>query len=73
MPTTATGTPAPATTAARATQRSCWRSTPVARRKRTTSEAPPTTTLSSVIISVGNATAMAGVAKEGTKNGFRNE
>ena len=65
--------PTAATTAADATQRSCWRSTPLARRKRTTSEVPPTTTLSSVIMSAGNATTMAGVARAGTKYGFRNE
>jgi hypothetical protein len=60
----ATGIPA-ATTAADATQRSCWRSSPLARRKRTTSEAPPTTTLSSVIASAGSATAMAGAPGRG--------
>jgi hypothetical protein len=70
MPAMATGTPATATTAADATQRSCWRSSPLARRKRTTSEAPPTTAPSRVIASVGRATAMAGAATAGTKYGF---
>ncbi|HET7517424.1 MAG TPA: hypothetical protein VFN05_06985 [Actinomycetes bacterium] len=63
----ATGIPAAATTAADATQRSCWRSSPLARRKRTTSEAPPTTTLSSVTMSAGSPTVMAGAARAGTK------
>jgi hypothetical protein len=43
-PPRATTAPSTASAAAEATQRSCWRSTPWARRKRTTSEAAPTTT-----------------------------
>src|SRR5829696_8032862 len=69
MPATTTGMPAAATTAADVTQRSCWRSMPWARRKRTTSEAPPTTTLSSVSTRAGSATAMAGAARAGTNSG----
>jgi hypothetical protein len=73
MPAMASGIPAAATTAADATQRSCWRSTPLARRKRTTSETPPTITLSSVIRTAGKATTVAGAARAGTKYGFGNE
>jgi hypothetical protein len=67
MPAMATGIPAAATTAADVTQRSCWRSMPRARRKRTTSEAPPTTTLRSVSTRAGGPTALAGAARAGTK------
>jgi hypothetical protein len=73
MPAMATGIPSAATTAADATQRSCWRSSPRARRKRTTRETPPATTLSSVRTSAGSATAMAGASRAGTKYGFWNE
>ena len=43
MLTPTTAAPAPVRAAARASQRSCWRSTPRARRKRATSDPAPTT------------------------------
>ena len=49
MPASITRIASDASTAASATQRSCWRSTPRARRKRTTSDSAPTTTPATVI------------------------
>jgi hypothetical protein len=49
MPASATRIATATSIAASATQRSCWRSVPRARRKRTTGDSAPTTTPATVI------------------------
>jgi hypothetical protein len=58
-----------ASTAASATQRSCWRSMPRARRKRTTSDSAPTTTAMTVTPTATRVILM-GTSRARSPNGF---
>ncbi len=71
MPAAVSSTAAGARAAASTSQRSCWRSTPLARRKRTSSEPAATTMVRAVAGEVVPYTAWSGPARAATANGLR--
>ena len=66
-------TPTATTTAARASQRSCWRSVPPARRNRTTSDQAPTGMARTVTASATWAGPSRASARPGTASGLATE